>query len=74
MQEASSASSSGGDSEPLVTLVAAGGYLPSSAGRRAMLQDASHNAVLQQLSGVTLAQAQQEVNHSGLVQCKQDML
>lgn len=74
MQEASSTSSTGGDSEPLVTLGAAGGYLASSAGRRAMLQDSDQNSVLQQLNGLTLAQAQQEVNCSGLVQRKRGML
>ena len=71
---ASSTSDAGDDSEPLVTLGAAGGYAASSAGRRAMLQDGSHNSVLQQLNGLTLAQAQQEVNYLGLLQCKQDML
>ena len=74
MQEASITSSTEGDSEPLVTLGAAGGYPVSTAGRRAMLQDGNHDSVLQQLTGLTLAQAQQEVSQSGLVQCKQDML
>ena len=74
MQEASSTSGTGNDLEPLVTLDAAGGYQASSAGRRAMLQDGSRNSVLQQLDGLTLAQAQQEVNNSGLVQCNQAML
>ena len=74
MQEASSTSDPGNESEQFVTLGAAGSYLPSSAGRRAMLQDGSHNSVLQQLNGLTLAQAQQEVNYFELVQCKQDML